>query len=240
MACDEFFRLDEHSARTTARIEYTAFIRLEHFHQQFNNTARGIELTAFFTFGKGEFPEEIFKYMAENIGTAGFSIAKSDVSDKVYQSAKTGWVKVSACKDFWQNILKRGIFLFDRIHRIVNLFADARELCFGQEIGPAGDFGDKEYIFRLVFVLVFRVGPGIIALPVFESAMQIFKGIGYVFQKNQAKDNVLVFCGINVFAELIGCFPKLFFNRLFFCAIIIGLCHLNLQSNVCFSSGRGI
>ena len=59
MACDEFFRLNEHAARAAARIEDTPLMGLKHIHQQFNNAARGIELSALLAFGQGKFPEEI-------------------------------------------------------------------------------------------------------------------------------------------------------------------------------------
>lgn len=57
MAVHKLYRLDEHSAGTTARVINFALIRLNHFRQQVNHTLRRIELTPAFTLSSREFAQ---------------------------------------------------------------------------------------------------------------------------------------------------------------------------------------
>lgn len=86
-----------------SRIKYAAFVRFQHRHQYFDDTARRIELAALLAFGQGEFAEEIFKDMTEHIGAAGFGIAERNIADQIDQSAKIGGIKVLPCIHFGQD-----------------------------------------------------------------------------------------------------------------------------------------
>jgi hypothetical protein len=42
--------------------------------------------------------------------------------------------------------------------------------------------------------------------------MVLFKTVRYVFKKDEAEDNVFVFCRIHIAAEFVGCEPELRFE----------------------------
>lgn len=63
----ELFGLDEHAARTAARVVYAAPLRLQHFDHDANDGARCIELTASLAFRARELAEEIFIGAAEDV-----------------------------------------------------------------------------------------------------------------------------------------------------------------------------
>lgn len=80
---------------------------------------------------------------------------------------------------------------------------------------PAGVFGHEKRVFGLVFVLVLGVGPGVVARAGLQLGVMLLEGIGNVFEEDEAQHDVLVLGGIDVFAELVGGFPELLFERLF-------------------------
>ena len=77
---NQFFGLHKHTAGTAARIENPTFVRFEHLYKQFNNAARGIELSALFTFGQGKLAQKIFEHMPQHIGTSGLGITKGYIA----------------------------------------------------------------------------------------------------------------------------------------------------------------
>ncbi len=83
MVFDEFLGLDEHTSGSAAGIENPAFVGLEHFHQEIDDTSGGVELAAFFAFGEGELPEEVFEDVAEDVGGTGGGVSQCDVADEV-------------------------------------------------------------------------------------------------------------------------------------------------------------
>jgi len=54
----EFFRLHEHAARATAGVEYAPTVGLEHLHEEFDDAAGRVELSALFAFGEGNSPRK--------------------------------------------------------------------------------------------------------------------------------------------------------------------------------------
>lgn len=81
---------------------------------------------------------------------------------------------------------------------------------------PARFGGNEKHVFRLVFVLVFRVGSGQFAFTRFEPVMQFPERIGDVLQEHQPQHDMLVFRRVDVLAQLIGGLPQLLFQRFLF------------------------
>ena len=77
--------LYEHAAGTTARVENTALVWFQHFHQKLYYASWGVELTALFTFGQGKFTQKILKHVSENVRASGPGIAQGDISNQVNQ-----------------------------------------------------------------------------------------------------------------------------------------------------------
>ena len=74
---------------------------------------------------------------------------------------------------------------------------------------PAGIGGHPEDVLGFVFVGVFGVGPGVVALAGEELGAVFLEGVGDVFEEDEAEDDVLVFGRVHVGAELIGGEPEL-------------------------------
>ena len=68
------------------------------------------------------------------------------------------------------------------------------------QMRPARFGGNKEHVFRLVFILVFRIGSGEIAFTGFEPGVQFLERIGNVFEEHQSEHDMLVFRRVDVFA----------------------------------------
>src|SRR6185437_14531162 len=82
MLANEFVALDEHAARTAARVVYTALVRLDHFHKQLDDAPRRVEFAALLAFGAGKLAKEVFVRATENVFRAVLLIAKPDVRDE--------------------------------------------------------------------------------------------------------------------------------------------------------------
>ncbi|MNE90872.1 hypothetical protein D3C80_1884210 [compost metagenome] len=78
MGRDELLRLDEHAARTAAGVIHLAVVGVEHRHQGFHDTGRGIELPTLLAFGQGELAEEVFVYLTEQVASLAGVIAKAN------------------------------------------------------------------------------------------------------------------------------------------------------------------
>ena len=91
-------------------------------------------------------------------------------------------------------------------------FSAAVGLGFGLQLRPARFFGYPEHIGGAVFVLVFGVGAVVFAFALNQFGVVLVEGLGDVFEKNQAKDDVLVFRRVHVVAQLVGGEPELGFK----------------------------
>ena len=58
--------------------------------------------------------------------------------------------------------------------------------------GPAGIGGNPEDVLGFVFVGVFGIGPGVVALAGEELGAVFLEGVGDVFEEDEAEDDVLV------------------------------------------------
>jgi len=72
--------------------------------------------------------------------------------------------------------------------------------------------GDPEDVLGLVFIRVFGIGPGVVALTGEELGAVFLEGVGDVFEEDEAEDDVLVFRRVHVVAELVGGEPELGFE----------------------------
>ena len=208
---DELFRLHEHAARAAAGIEHTAFVGFQHGDQQFDNAARRIELPALLAFGQREFAEEVFEHMAQHIGAARLGIAERDVAHQVDQAAEAGRVEVLPRKHLGQHTLEDGVFLFDGIHRCIDMAADVGLLGFHQQERPARLGRDEEDVLGSVFVLVLGIGSSIVAFALLKPSVHLLERVGDVFQEDQPEHYMLVFCSVDILAQLAGGFPELLF-----------------------------
>src|SRR5690606_24853322 len=64
---NKFFTLNEHTATAAAWVKNSALVRFEHFNKQLYYGTRRIELSAFFTLGKGKLSKKILIYLPKYI-----------------------------------------------------------------------------------------------------------------------------------------------------------------------------
>src|SRR5260370_36237419 len=88
VALDDLLALYEHARRSAAGIVNAALVRLNHFHQQTDDTARRIELAALLAFRRGELAKEVFIDAAQNVLGAVLFVAQADGADEVNQFAQ--------------------------------------------------------------------------------------------------------------------------------------------------------
>lgn len=87
----------------------------------------------------------------------------------------------------------------------------------------------------LVLILGIGAGAGAVAFASLKFGEQYFKGVGDVSEEEQAEDDVLIFSGVDIFAQFVGGFPELLFEWLFlvlfFC---LDACHRGLDPWCCW------
>ena len=77
------------------------------------------------------------------------------------------------------------------------------------KVGPAAFHGNPENVLGFVFVGVFGIGPGVVALAGEELGAVFLEGVGDVFEEDQPEDDVLVFRRVHVVAQFVGGEPEL-------------------------------
>ncbi len=124
MMKDEFLTLHKHATAATARVEYSAFVRLKHFNQKFYDAGRCIELPAFFSFCHGKLSKEVFVHPTQNVFALCFLCSQGGGANQVDQSAQTGFIQLFLGKYLWQYATQGGIVLFNGIHGVIHILAD--------------------------------------------------------------------------------------------------------------------
>ena len=209
---DELFRLDEHAAGAAAGVVDAAFVGGEHLYEEADDAVGRIELAAVLAFGAGELGEEVFVDAAEDVFGAVVTVAEADGADEVDEFAETVLVERGAGVVLGEDAFEAGVIAFDGEHGVIEEFADAGLVGAGLELEPTGFARDPEDVFGLVFVGVFGVGAGVVALASFEAGAHFFEGVGDVFEEDEAEDDVFVFGGVHVIAEFIGGEPEFGFE----------------------------
>ncbi len=90
---DELDGLDEHALGAAARVVDPPLVGLDHLHQEPNDAAGRVELTALLALGAGELGEEVIVDAAENVLGAAFLVIHPDVGDEVDELAEPGLVE---------------------------------------------------------------------------------------------------------------------------------------------------
>ena len=211
---DEFFRLHEHAAGAAAGVVDAALVGGEHLDQAAHDAGRGVELAAVLALGAGEAGEEVFVDAAEQIDGAVGLLAlagggEADGGDEVDQFAEAVLVEAGAGVVLGQDAFEARVVALDGDHGVVHDLADGGLLGAGLEVGPAGFGGHPEDVLGLVFVRVFGIRPGVVALAGEELGAVFLEGVGDVFEEDEAEDDVLVFRRVHVVAQLVGGEPEL-------------------------------
>ena len=120
-----------------------------------------------------------------------------------------GSVEAGAGIVLGEDAFEARVVALDGDHGVVHGLADGGLLGAGLEVGPAGIGGHPEDVLGFVFIGVFGIGPGVVALTGEEFGAVFLKGVGNVFEEDEPEDNMLVFRRVHVVTELICGKPEL-------------------------------
>ena len=134
---------------------------------------------------------------------------KFDGGDDVDELAEALFVEAGAGVVLGKDAFEAWVVALDGDHGIIDDFADRGLLGVCLKVGPAGVGGYPENVFRLVFVRVFGICPGVVPFACQKLGSMLLEGIRDVFQEDQTQDNVLVLRRVHVIAELVGGEPEL-------------------------------
>ena len=203
---DELDGLDEHAGGAAAGVVDAAFVRLEHFDQEPDDAARGVELAAFSALGNGELFEEVFVNAAEDVSGAGLGAAHFDVAHHVDHLAEAGLVERGAGVVLGEHVPEGGVVALDGGHGVVDDRADGGLVGPGLQDRPAGVGRHPEDVLGDVLVAVL----GGFCTPLGEHlCVALLEGVGNVLEEDEAEDDVLVLGGVHAAAEGVGHAPEL-------------------------------
>ena len=206
-AWTNFSTVHEHAARTAARVEDAALVRLDHLDQQLDDRLGRPELAAQLALSRRELAQEVEVDVPENVLRPAGVVAQSDGADQVDQLPEPGLVEVRAGVLLGQNTLENRVLLLDGLHRLVEQGADGRllRLCLEAPLTcPAGLLRHPENAVGGILVAVLGIGPrlGEQLHPVF------LEGVGDVLEENQSKHDILVLGGVHRATQLVGREPE--------------------------------
>ena len=225
MVFDELFGLHEHAARSAARVVNLALAGREHGYQCFDNAGGRVELPAPLAFGAGKHAQEIFVHLAQDVASLRWVVTKADGGDQVDQLAQLAVGQLGAGKAFVEDAFEFGVVGFDQAQRVVDAFANVGLRRGGTQRFPAGTLGHPKHVFAGVVVAVFQLGGNVfvggVAIKEFvgrvaQAQLQVglagHKGVGDVFDEDEAQHQVLVFGGVHVGAQFVGRCPEGLFD----------------------------
>ena len=108
-----------------------------------------------------------------------------------------------------EHAFEAGVVALDGDHGVVHDFADGRLFGAGLKVGPATLLGHPEDVFGFVFVGVFGIRPGVVALAGDELGVVLLEGVGDIFEEDVAENDVLILRRIHVVPQLISREPEL-------------------------------
>ena len=108
---DELCALNEHAARSAARVIHTAIVRLQHFDQCANHAGGGIEFASQPAFLLGKLGEAIFVCSAEDIAATA-CIHHLNIGEQVNHITQTALVQFRTREVLGEDVLQSLIFFF--------------------------------------------------------------------------------------------------------------------------------
>ena len=252
---DELLAGDEHASRAAAGVVDAALVGREHLDQHAYHARWCVELAAALALGAGKAREEIFVNAAQRVFgainptlTPALSLrererrcalsrkrargGKCDVAHEVDDLAEPLFVETGAGEVLWQHALERGVVALDRAHRVIDQLADGRLRRHRLQIFPPRLRRHPKDTDGAILVRVFGVGA--FCLLCVEFGVLGLEGVGDVLEKNQTKDDVLVFGRIHVVAQTVGHLPELGFKAKIGGGVVVLRCSFRHQTSLNF------
>jgi hypothetical protein len=221
---DELLGLHKHAAGAAAGVVDLAAVGRQHRHQGLDDAGGRIELAALLALGAGELPEEVLVDLTQHIPRLGLILTKADGGDEINELAELAIGQRRAGVPLVENAFKPRVFRLDGCQGVIDALADIRLLGGGAQGFPTGAPAPRRRSplcsSRGLRVRRLSLGAGIqqavIVVLVGKAASQFGaaggKGVGDKLQEDQAENQVLVFGGIDVGAQLVGGGPESFFD----------------------------
>ena len=207
MAFYELRRLDEHAARSAARVVHASMERLDNLNQGLNDARGSIEFAGILSLGFCEFAQAVLIRAAQDIARIAF-LCHLNVSEQVDNFTQSAFVELLTGKILRQDVLQLVVFRFNLAHGLINNLADFGGVSRLGDFFPTRCLRHEEDIQEGVFVTIFLE-----AVSLFDQLLiTLFELIGNVFQKDKAKDNILVLGCVDVSTQFVGSLPNLFFK----------------------------
>jgi hypothetical protein len=152
---------------------------------------------------------------AEDILLPAFPVAQTDCGDQVYDLTQTDLVESRAGIVLWEDAFEGLVVPLDGGHGVVDKLADLRTLGVFPEVVPTCLRGNPKDIVSQILIAIFGNAVTCLWFPdeVFTLWVRAFlqqpimlfrKSIGDVLEKNETEDDVFVFGGVHVAAQLVG------------------------------------
>lgn len=205
MSFGKLLALNEHAAGAAAWVKNAALVRLDHFHEQFDDGLSGVELPALFALRSGKLAQEILIDAAQNVLGPAFLVAQANRADEVDEPAQAVLIERFAGVVLGQDALERRVLFLNGEHGFIQQLANGGLLGAGLELGPAGGFGHPKDVFGGVFVAVFGV-----RVRLFLQGLEpLLEGVGDVLEENEPEDDVLIVPRVHIAAQLVRHLPQL-------------------------------
>ena len=202
---DELHRLDEHAARTAARVVHAlSFGGLEYAHDCLYHACGRVEFAALYAFVACELRDAVFVGAAEQV-FARLRVAHVHVGEHVHHVAEHALVQFRACVVLGEDTFEAFVVGFDRLHRVVDDRADFGRVGCPRDVLPAGFLRNEEDVFRSVSV-------GIVLESIAfrdKFVMFLFERRRNVLEENESRKYFAVVRRRNVPPQFAGGIPNL-------------------------------
>ena len=209
---DEFGGLNEHAGRAAAGVIDAPAIGLEHFDEQPNDGARGVELAAALALRAGEALQEVLIDAPEDVARSRVRAAHADVAYQVDEPPDQLGAHAARGVYLRERVAQVGVVALYGAHGVIDHRADVRAARGGLQTAPARLVRHPENVVPDVLVAVVRVYAAVDRFLLGdERGAMLLEAVGYVFQEDEAKRHALVFGGVHVAAHLVRHAPQLGF-----------------------------
>ena len=169
-------------------------VGLEHFHEEADHGARGVELAALAAFGQCELLQEVLVDAAEHVGGSGLGPTDLDVAHQVDHLPQAGLVQGGTGVVLGQHVPQRRVIPLNGGHGVVHSPPYGGLVRLALKLRPPGLGRHPEDVLGDVLVPVL----GGVFTPFGEHlSVALLEGVGDVLEEDQAEDDVLVLGGVH-------------------------------------------
>ena len=205
---DELRRLHEHARGAATGVVHSPPEGLQHLHQEFDDAAGRVELSAVLAFSTGEPGKEELVDPPQNVLGTSLGVADLDVTDHVNQLTQSLLVQIGASVILGQHVFETGIVPLYGHHGGVHRLPNCRLPSLCPNNLPASLRRHPENVVSTVLIGVVGTGTSQVMIGL-QSGSRFFERVGDVLQEDEAQDHMLVLRGVHAAAQRVGHAPQL-------------------------------